>query len=69
MSQFLLLVLASLLIPGCALMLLLWLAHLEDTLDEAVQRRSNKAAAQIRIEQPLTGVHAKAVSGTASPPR
>lgn len=50
MSEFVLPLLLSVLVPGCALALLLWLAHLEDTLDDAVLRRSARAAAE-RAEQ------------------
>lgn len=52
MSEFLLPLLVSVLVPVCALTLLLWLAHLEDTLDQSVQRRSAKATAEgARSEQ------------------
>jgi len=40
MSEITLPLLVAVLVPGCALALLMWLAHLEDTLDQAVQQRS-----------------------------
>ena len=65
MSEFLLPLLVSLLVPGCGLALLLWLAHLEDTLDEAVQRRSARVAAErARSEQPLEPAPAPAGQGS-----
>lgn len=45
MSEFMVPLLVSLLVPGCALALLLWLDHLEDTLDQAISRRSAQKAA------------------------
>jgi hypothetical protein len=44
MSEFMVPLLVSLLVPCSGLALLLWLAHLEDTLDQAVQRRTEKVA-------------------------
>ena len=44
MSEFLLL-LPIVMVPGCGLTLLLWLDRLEGTVDQAVQRRSARAAA------------------------
>jgi len=44
MSEFILL-LPTVMVPGCGLALLLWLDRLEDTLDQAVQRRSARAGA------------------------
>jgi hypothetical protein len=44
MAEFMLL-LPTVMVPCCGLGLLLWLDHLEDTLDQAVRRRSARAAA------------------------
>jgi len=60
MSEFMVPLLVSLLVPGCALALLLWLAHLEDTLDQAIQRRyaQKSAADRARSEQTPSAVPA-----------
>lgn len=48
----LMLLLPTVMVPCCGLALLLWLDRLEDTLDQAVQRRSARAAAaQVHSEQ------------------
>jgi hypothetical protein len=50
------LVLPSVMVPCGGLGLLLWLDRLEDTLDQAVQRRSAKAAAALdHSEQSVPG--------------
>ncbi len=51
----LVMIVAAPLLPVCFLVLLLWLAHLEDTLDRDIRRQQAAARSRARRRRPADG--------------